>query len=640
MFENDRPVVSAVSDYLVHFAAEGFDQTAAGQIGSLLESLSDTPLADSFRMFGAQEFDRYAAILGVLVNYSRRAAECVAKQFGIQAGSITPEAVCELFYGVSDCFPITDRLAEYHYLDRMFDGTAPQYHACMTLKPFAAHFVTDGSIDDAAFMMDGDAASEYVEIDSQCRAVKELYAALRSDEIAVQRILFLRGEEGTGRRTAAAAALMKAGKSAVTLRCDLRYDKRQFRELASKLILLGSVPVAVQGRNTDDAQFLRFVDQLSEETGTVIAVCGSAMTEPATAAESVMIEVGMPTMEEQYHLWEQEIRQYPTEENVDLSELAGEFHLSAGMIRKSLRYAGMFADGETLSAADIKNGCIRSADPDMGSKAVRLECAFGWDDLVLPEHSKRLLRAACDQVRYRHKVYDTWGFSSKIAYGRSVSMLFTGPPGTGKTMGAQIVAKELGLAIYRISLANVVSKYIGETEKNLDEIFEKARRSKAVLFFDEADVLFSKRTEVKDANDKYSNMESAFLLQKIEEYSGVVILATNLVQNFDEAFKRRMKLLIDFPFPDSEQRREMWQKAFPDRLPLGNVDMDYLVEHFELSGSNIKNIALHAAFLAAAGKSDAVEMRHLIAALRNEYSKSGKAFTKAEAGEYFYYIDE
>ncbi|MBO6301733.1 MAG: ATP-binding protein [Ruminiclostridium sp.] len=219
-------------------------------------------------------------------------------------------------------------------------------------------------------------------------------------------------------------------------------------------------------------------------------------------------------------------------------------------------------------------------------------------------------------------------------------MIFTGPPGTGKTMAAQIIAAELGLDIYRISLANVVSKYIGETEKNLDEIFEKAKKSKVVLFFDEADVLFSKRTEVKDSNDKYSNMESAFLLQKIEEYSGIVILATNLVQNFDEAFKRRMKLMIDFPFPDAARRAEMWKRALPDKLPLDSIDFDYLVNSFELSGSNIKNIALHSAFLAAADGSRAVTMKHIIAALRNEYSKSGKAFTRAEAGEYFYYIDE
>ncbi|MBP3855997.1 MAG: ATP-binding protein [Ruminiclostridium sp.] len=219
-------------------------------------------------------------------------------------------------------------------------------------------------------------------------------------------------------------------------------------------------------------------------------------------------------------------------------------------------------------------------------------------------------------------------------------MVFTGPPGTGKTMAAQVIAADLGIDIYRVNLANVVSKYIGETEKHLDEIFDKAKKSRTVLFFDEADVLFSKRTEVKDSNDKYSNMEAAFLLQKIEEYNGIVILATNIVQNFDEAFKRRMKLMIEFPFPDRASRAEMWKRAFPEKLPLDELDLDYLVNGFELSGSNIRNIALHSAFLAAAENAESVGMKHVIAALKNEYSKSGKAFTRAEAGEYYYYIDE
>ena len=219
-------------------------------------------------------------------------------------------------------------------------------------------------------------------------------------------------------------------------------------------------------------------------------------------------------------------------------------------------------------------------------------------------------------------------------------MIFSGPPGTGKTMAAQVIAGELSLSLYRVNLAGVVSKYIGETEKNLSEIFERAKKSRVVLFFDEADVLFGKRTEVRDSNDKYSNMEAAFLLQKIEEYSGIAILATNFVQNFDEAFKRRVKFLVEFPFPGKVQRAEIWQRVFPPEAPLGTLDFDYLVENFELSGSNIKNIAVHSAFLAASDGEGVIGMKHVVAALKNEYAKSGKSFTRAEAGEYSYYLDE
>ena len=281
------------------------------------------------------------------------------------------------------------------------------------------------------------------------------------------------------------------------------------------------------------------------------------------------------------------------------------------------------------------DGCYRSFDADMGDKAMKIELVFSWDDIVLPEHSKRLLRDACCQVRCHHRVFDSWGFSARMPYGRGVSMIFTGPPGTGKTMAAQVMASELGMEIYKINLANVVSKYIGETEKNLNLIFEKARLCRCILFFDEADVLFSKRTEVKETNDKYSNMESAFLLQKIEEYNGTVILATNLVQNFDEAFKRRMRFIIDFPFPGAEQRREMWHRAFPAQTPVEYIDYDFIVERFEFSGSNIRNIALHSAFLAASDGSAGVGMKHLMEAILviiQRYNKNIKIRTESRKG--------
>ncbi len=638
MYEEYRPVFSAVTEYLVSFEKNGYDKAAADRIAELLSGLADSPLADIIQ--GRSAAYRFAAVLGTLVNFSRRAADIVSRISGAKAGSITPEAVCELLFGVSDIFPISAELSEEYGLGTIFDGTGPKYNAVMTLKLFIARFIADGDIDDEAFMPEPFYDTHYIELSENIRAEGEIKAAVSTDVIDTIRIICVSGEEGSGRRTSAERALEAAGMSFVELRTDVRCDRARMNELAEKLLLLGAVPIAVQDENTDDANFTRFVGMLAERVGTVIAIPGAGVRKFGLQAETVMIRIGLPSIDEQYRIWENEIRFFKTDSTVDISELAGEFSFTVGGIKKALRFAQMLAPGEVLTAADIKNGCCRSINSDMGSKAVKINCVFGWDDIVLPEHSKKLMKTACDQVRYRHKVYDTWGFSGKIAYGKSVSMIFTGPPGTGKTMAAQIIAGDLGLDIYRISLANVVSKYIGETEKNLDEIFDKAKKSKVVLFFDEADVLFSKRTEVKDSNDKYSNMESAFLLQKIEEYNGIVILATNFVQNFDEAFKRRMKLMIDFPFPDASRRMEMWHRAFPDKLPLRDIDYDYLVNNFELSGSNIKNIALHSAFLAASDGSGTVGMKHLIAALKNEYSKSGKAFTKAEAGEYFYYIEE
>ena len=638
MYGEYRPIISALAGYLADFEKNGYDKAAADNITTLLNGLRDTPLSDILR--GQSGAVKLTAALGVLANFSGRGAQALHRIFGVRPGSISPEAVCELFFGVSDIFPMTDSLSEYSALDRFFDGVTPSCGAVMTLKPFAARFIADGDIDDDAFMPVSDSDTHYIELSENIRAEREITAAVKAGDTGAHRIIAVVGEKGSGRRTAAERALEAAGRVCVTLRADLKYDRSRMKDLITKLILLDAVPIAVQPGNTVSEDFLRFVGMLADELGIVIAVSTQELAESCASAENIGVKLGLPTIDEQYRIWESELQSRSTDSTVDPAELAGEFSFTVGGIKKALRFASAFAEGETLSMADIKAGCTRSVSTDMGSKASRINCVYGWEDIVLPEYSRKLLKTACDQVRYRHKVYDQWGFSDKMPYGRSVSMIFTGPPGTGKTMAAQIIAAELGLDIFRVSLANVVSKYIGETEKNLDDIFEKAKKSKVVLFFDEADVLFSKRTEVKDSNDKYSNMESAFLLQKIEEYNGIVILATNLVQNFDEAFKRRMKLLIDFPFPDKTRRAEMWKRAFPDKLPLDSIDFDYLVNGFELSGSNIRNIALYSAFLAAADGSGAVGMKHIIAALKNEYSKSGKAFTKAEAGEYFYYLED
>ena len=263
-------------------------------------------------------------------------------------------------------------------------------------------------------------------------------------------------------------------------------------------------------------------------------------------------------------------------------------------------------------------------------RAKRIDCPFTMDDIVLPEDCKEALSQACDQVRYHDRVYGEWEMGRVMAYGRGVSVLLSGPPGTGKTMAAQVMAAELQMELYRVSLAAVVSKYIGETEKNLDAIFDQAAGRDVVLLFDEADVLFGKRTEIKDSNDKYSNMEAAFLLQKIEEYEGVVVLATNYRKNFDEAFGRRMKFVIDIPFPDAESREEIWQRAVPERLMSAEIDIKGLSKRFELSGSNIKNIVLHAAFLTAAAGEEKLTQNRILEAVKHEYRKMGKILSDQE----------
>src|SRR5262249_3197738 len=237
-------------------------------------------------------------------------------------------------------------------------------------------------------------------------------------------------------------------------------------------------------------------------------------------------------------------------------------------------------------------------------------------------------------VKYRDRVYGEWGFDRKLSLGKGLSVLFAGPSGTGKTMSAEIIAGELGLDLYKIDLSTVVSKYIGETEKNLSRIFTEAETSNSILFFDEADALFGKRSEVKDSHDRYANIETGYLLQRMEEYEGVVILATNFRKNMDEAFVRRLHFTVEFPFPNASDRRRIWEGIWPTDTPRDpSLDVDFMAQRFELTGGNIRNIALAAAFLAA-DNSGSVDMTHLLRTTRREYQKMGKVITETELGQF------
>lgn len=247
-----------------------------------------------------------------------------------------------------------------------------------------------------------------------------------------------------------------------------------------------------------------------------------------------------------------------------------------------------------------------------------------WEDLVLPENIKQQLREICYRIQFQQKVYEEWKF--KEGFEEGVSVLFAGSPGTGKTMAASIIAQELMLDLYRIDLSQIVSKYIGETEKNLEQIFQEAEERRILLFFDEADAIFGKRSEVRDARDRYANIEISYLLQRLECYRGLAILATNLPENIDSAFLRRIQEKIFFPFPDETSRRIIWEKAFgPETSRAGDLNLKEFASKFSLSGGHIKNIVLKAAFLAA-GENQAISQKHLLLATQREYEKMGLPF--------------
>ena len=260
----------------------------------------------------------------------------------------------------------------------------------------------------------------------------------------------------------------------------------------------------------------------------------------------------------------------------------------------------------------------------------KIKPEYKWEDIVLPADRLEQLREVCNHVKYRDRVYGEWGVDRKLSLGKGLSVLFAGPSGTGKTMAAEIIAGALGLDLYKIDLSTVVSKYIGETEKNLSRIFVEAETSNAILFFDEADALFGKRSEVKDSHDRYANIEIGYLLQRMEEYEGVVILATNFRRNMDEAFVRRLQFTVEFPFPNEKDRHRIWEHIWPQGTPRSSeLGLDFMAQRFELTGGNIRNIALAAAFLAA-DNSSIVNMIHLLHATTREYQKMGKVVSESE----------
>ncbi|GHV29206.1 hypothetical protein FACS189481_1490 [Clostridia bacterium] len=278
---------------------------------------------------------------------------------------------------------------------------------------------------------------------------------------------------------------------------------------------------------------------------------------------------------------------------------------------------------DEVNLTQVLKICQEVSGENFGEKAKKMSGAFDWEDLVVTEECKKALETVCDLVKFSSVVYDELGFGKKMAYGRSTSALFYGAPGTGKTMAAQVIANEIGLPLYRIDLSQIISKYIGETEKRLNEIFDIAKRTNVVLFFDEADALFAKRTQVATSNDRFANVETSFLLQKIEDYSGVVILATNLLANFDDAFKRRIKIMVNFALPDEAMRLKLWGSVFPKEVDVSKLDFGYLAEKFEVSGSVVKSAALLATFFCVK-ENVPLSMEQVFVALKIEMSKSGK----------------
>ncbi len=348
---------------------------------------------------------------------------------------------------------------------------------------------------------------------------------------------------------------------------------------------------------------------------------------PQLSRASVSFDITKPTAPEQETAWTQILDTSGLPESPSL--LASQFSLNLSTIERNAQIA--LNENVTQKAelhTRLWNACLISTRPQLDNLAQRIDTKATWDDIVLPSEEMGLLGQIASQVKQRRQVYENWGFQRRMNRGMGISALFAGESGTGKTMAAEVIANALQLNLYRIDLSAVVSKYIGETEKNLRKLFDAAEDGGAILFFDEADALFGKRSEVKDSHDRYANIEINYLLQRIESYRGLAILATNMKSSLDTAFLRRLRFIINFPFPGKLERKRMWEKVFPEETPIELLDFERL-GRLNLTGGSIHNIAINAAFLAAR-EGTAVTMQSVLAAARTEFRKLERPINEAD----------
>jgi SpoVK/Ycf46/Vps4 family AAA+-type ATPase len=457
------------------------------------------------------------------------------------------------------------------------------------------------------------------------------------------------GPPGSGKKSAADAVCRKAGINLLVVdsKSLLEGDPVETAYLTVREALLQKSALYLKDFDalTEDKEPENIHETLFQAFKTFSGLIFLAGKEPMEFNKSLInngfipYTFPLPSYPLRKQLWDSCLKDYRLDDGADLGALASKFRFSGGQIRDAARTAYSFSKEKNparpvLSAEDLYKGCRTQSNQKLGSLALKTNPHYRWEDIVLPEDTLEHLKEVSGFIKYKGKVHSDWGFENKLSLGKGLNVLFSGPPGTGKTMAAEILANEVKLDLYKIDLSGLVSKYIGETEKNLKKIFEEAETSNSILFFDEADALFGKRSEVKDSHDRYANIETAYLLQKMEEHEGIVILASNFRKNMDDAFLRRLHFTVEFPLPDDRSRENIWRKTFPKETPIAkDVDFAFLSK-FKLAGGNIKNIVLAASFLAAEN-SGAVAMEHIIKATRREYEKIGKLFTEADFGEYY-----
>lgn len=492
--------------------------------------------------------------------------------------------------------------------------------------------------DDAGlFLSEMDEVEEWYGMTLWLQRLKEKMSAMQDGLRPC--ILQLRGSEGRGRKTLLKKLAEESGGGWVF--ADCKSLSGSGKQQAEKLWLIRREAFLYQAgiclyhyekkQEEELSSVLRQLGVFRHRYRYPVCICTPPDVQLVSSVSCPLQVLTIPESgrEERIELWKGYSRYRML--SLDFEEYGIRYRLNPGDIRKifyGLEYTKLPETKRDMDRLIAELGTEVRGIPKNGTLG-HVDVPYTMEDLKLEPDKKEILSNIMGHVLYSRKVYDEWDMERKYPYGRGITALFCGPPGTGKTMAANVLSAELHLPLYTIDLSQIVDKYIGETEKRLEEVFEYAARSNVILFFDEADSLFGKRTEVKDSKDKYANNEVSYLLQKIERHEGLVLLATNLKNNMDEAFLRRMRYIVEFQLPDVETRKEIWQNGFTDSVPLEAIDFDLLAREVELSGGYIRNIILNALF-DAAGSDSPVTMYHIVKSVCNEYGKLGKSVSMEE----------
>lgn len=495
--------------------------------------------------------------------------------------------------------------------------------------------------------------SDFICYPKQYHMIRQILSCLGENQTTPPHphlLLHLSGARGTGRKYLLSQILCDSSRQIVVVNMYYLYhmdaDKFQLalENLAIEAVLWERfIYLDYIHPESDDEAFRlhQTITCLSKNCSVLFLTSQEEYLPELTDAAVIHIPFPLPDSDIRGKLWVKLGAGYLFDDSTTLEYFGHHYRLTPGQTARILEEASETARGQgntSIPASAVTAAISRNQILSFHSLAARTNRIYTWDDLQLSPDARRVLHSACSRLTKRYQVEEQWGFGQKSAYGKGLSLLFYGPPGTGKTMAAQVIARETGLELYRVDLSQIFNKYIGETEKNIGRIFEEAKKADIILFFDEADSLFSKRTEVSSSNDRHSNAEISYLLQKMEEHDGVTILSTNLYQNFDPAFLRRITYTVHFDMPDERTRLSLWQSMIPASAPVSpQVDFCLLARQFELSGSSIKSILRSAAYLAAENDCE-IQSKHIIQAMKYEFLKTGKIISNEEFGEYSIYI--